>query len=49
VLITWGVPQGSRIGPVAFVVHINGLPLVLKQPEINHGDVSEVSEILMMM
>ena len=39
-----GVPEGNRIGPVAFIVHINCLPLVLKQPEINHGDVSEVSD-----
>ena len=45
-----GAPQGSRIGPVAFIVHIYGLPLVLKQPETYYGDVClKLAKILIMM
>ncbi len=30
-LITGGVPQGSKIGPTAFVIKINNLPVVIKE------------------
>ncbi len=33
VAVNEGVPQGSRLGSVAFIVHINGLPSTLKKPE----------------
>ena len=29
-LVHGGVSQGSKIGPAAFIVHINGLPLIFK-------------------
>ncbi|CAB4017099.1 Hypothetical predicted protein, partial [Paramuricea clavata] len=32
-MINGGVPQGSRIGTIAFVVHINGLKAVIKDTE----------------
>ena len=28
-----GVPLGSRIGPVAFIVHINGLPMAIQETD----------------
>ena len=37
-MVHGGVPQGSKIGQVVFIVHINDLPLVLKQPEITYSD-----------
>ena len=37
-MVHGGVPQGSKIGPVVFIVHINYLPLVLKQSEITYSD-----------
>ena len=37
-MVHGGEPQGSKIGPVVFIVHINDLPLVLKQPEITYSD-----------
>ena len=32
-IINGGVPQSSRIGPIAFVVHINGLKAVIKDTD----------------
>ena len=37
-IVHGGVPQGSKIVPVVFIVHINDLPLVLKQPEITYSE-----------
>ena len=38
------VLQGSKIGPVAFIVHINGLPLMLKQSVITHSEDMQKSD-----
>ena len=39
-----GVPQGSKTGPVAFIVHINGFPLMLKQSVITHSEDMQKSD-----
>ncbi len=38
VAVNGSIPQGIRLGPVAFIVHINGLPSVLKIPERTFDD-----------
>ena len=43
-IVHGGVLQGSKIGPVAFIVHINGLPLMLKQSVITHSENMQKSD-----
>lgn len=37
VVVGGDVPKGSRIGPVAFIVHIIGLPIAIKERETGIG------------
>ena len=39
-VINGGAPQGSRIGPIAFIIHINALHAVIKDSESNFTESS---------